>query len=160
MRISELTRRDIIDALRGVQWWGRLDEPEFLRRIFDLEWLPSHDSRFEDAAGDIWQHRVNNHDWNDDWVFEDSRFHLMNGDDEIFLLFLAEMLHPVVRSDSAESAKLAQMLNQFLEKDGFQLVETTRLSGKPVYAGRYIGVQAVPGIKAVRETLCGADPHT
>jgi hypothetical protein len=34
--------------------------------------LPSNDPRFNDAAGDIWQHRINNFDWDIDWVFYDS----------------------------------------------------------------------------------------
>ena len=78
MEISELTRRDIIDAMKveGIDWSGRLDEPQFLMRLFDLNALPSTDPRFSDAAGDIWQHRINNDDWDDDWVFYDRRFNL------------------------------------------------------------------------------------
>ena len=75
--ISRNTRQLIIDALcvEGIAWAGALDEIEFLERIFDLEELPSYDSRFKDAAGDIWQHRVNNpEDWDDDWIFKDNRF--------------------------------------------------------------------------------------
>jgi hypothetical protein len=89
MKISELTRRDIFDSLRGVDIYGRLEETEFLSRLYDLEKLPSSDSRFKDAAGDIWQHRVNNYDWQDGWVFDDWRFNLRDGDDEILLRFLA-----------------------------------------------------------------------
>lgn len=160
MKISQLTRRDIIDSMvaEKVNWCGRLEESEFLSRLFDLQSLPSTDGRFKDAAGDIWQHRVNNFDWDDDWVFYDSRFSLMNGDDEVFLRFLCETLHPVVRSDVTESERLCQLYNQFLRNDGFQLVERTRLSGKPVYVGRYVGIGATPGLSAARETLAGADP--
>lgn len=87
MRISELTRRDNLDAIQveRVHWSGRLEEAEFLSRLFDLASLSSIDHRFDDAAGDIWQHRVNNLDWDDDWVFYDSRFNLFHGDDEVFL---------------------------------------------------------------------------
>lgn len=160
MKISLLTRRDIIDSMvaEKMNWCGRLEEPEFLSRLFDLQGLPSTDTRFDNAAGDIWQHRVNNNDWDDDWVFYDDRFNLMNGDDEVFLRFLCETLHPVVRSDVTESERLCQMFNEFLLNDGFQLVERTRLSGKPVYVGRYVGVGATPGLSAARETLAGTDP--
>lgn len=160
MKISQLTRRDIVDALvaEKVNWCGRLEEPEFLSRLFDLDSLPSTDARFDNARGDIWQHRVNNFDWDDDWLFYDSRFSLMNGDDEVFLRFLCETLHPVVRSDATEAERLCQMFNQHLCNDGFQLVERTRLSGKPVYVGRYVGVIATPGLGAARETLAGTDP--
>ncbi len=157
MKISELTRRDIFDSLRGVDIYGRLEETEFLSRLYDLEKLPSSDSRFKDAAGDIWQHRVNNYDWEDGWVFDDSRFNLRDGDDEILLRFLGEIVHPVVRPDILESTQLVQQLNQCLENDGFRLVEATRLSGKPVYVGRYIGIHTVPGLNAARELLSGTD---
>jgi hypothetical protein len=160
MKISQLTRRDIVDSIiaEKVNWCGRLEESEFLSRLFDLQNLPSTDSRFKTAAGDIWQHRVNNFDWDEDWVFYDDRFNLMNGDDEVFLRFLCETLHPVVRSDVTEAERLCQMYNQFLRNDGFQLAERTRVSGKPVYVGRYIGVVATPGLSAARETLAGTDP--
>lgn len=77
MRISQITRRDIADAImaEGVIWNGRPEESEFLARIFDLNSLPSTDGRFKNAAGDICQHRVNNpEDWSDDWI-EQPRYH-------------------------------------------------------------------------------------
>jgi hypothetical protein len=159
MKISQLTRRDIIDSIatEKVNWCGRLEEPEFLARLFDLQNLPSTDGRFDNAAGDIWQHRVNNSDWDDDWVFYDKRFGILNGDDEVFLRFLCETIHPVVRPDVTESERYSQMYNQILQNDGFRLVERTRLSGKPVYVGRYVGITSTPNLSVARETLAGTD---
>jgi hypothetical protein len=160
MRITQITRRDIADAIivEKVNWSGRLEEHEFLARLFDLSSLPSTDGRFTDAAGDLWQHRVNNPlDWNDDWVFYDRRFNLMACDDELFLRFLCETVHPVVRPDVEESKKLCQLFNRYLKNDGFQLVEKTRMSGRPVYTGRDVGVIGAPGIAAAREVLSGTD---
>lgn len=159
MRISQVTRRDIIDAIQveEVVWAGRLEESEFLSRLFDLSALPSHDSRFEDAAGDIWQHRVNNFDWGDDWVFRDSRFELLDGDDEVFLRFLCETIHPVVRPDVTEAERLCQLYNEYLKNDGFQIVEKTKLSGKPIFVGRYVGTATTPGVSVARAALSGAD---
>lgn len=119
--------------------------------------MPSTDSRFNDAMGDIWQHTVNNDDWESGWLFSDHRFNLMRGDDETFLRFLCESIHPVVRSDVTECERLCQLYNNYLKNDGFQLVEKTRLSGKPIYAGRNIGIHVSPGIRAARETLSGTD---
>lgn len=160
MKISQITRRDVIDAMiaEKINWSGRLEEVDFLARLFDLNNLPSTDHRFKNAAGDIWQHRVNNFDWDEDWVFYDARFDLLNGDDEVFLRFLCETIHPVVRPDVTEAERYCQLYNQFLRNDGFQLVERTRLSGKPVFVGRYVGVGATPGVGAARETLAGTDP--
>lgn len=160
MRISQITRRDIVDAIsvEKINWSGRMEEPEFLSRLYNLASLPSDDSRFKDAAGDIWQHRVNNYDWDDDWVFYDSRFNLMNGDDEAFLAFLCETIHPVVRPDPSEAERICQLYNQYLRNDGFQIVEKTRLSGKPVFIGRYVGVGVTPAVAAAKATLGGTDP--
>jgi hypothetical protein len=159
-RISELTRRDLFDAIRveQVNWSGRLEETEFLSRLYDLKTIPSSDSRFHDAAGDIWQHRVNNYDWDDDWVFSDSRFGLCDGDDQVLLRFLCEMVHPVVRPDVTEAERLCQLMNHALRNDGFEIVEKTRLSGKPVFTARYVGVTPIPGLGTAKETIAGADP--
>ena len=86
-----------------------MEEQEFLSRLFNLSMLPSTDDRFKDAAGDIWRHRVNNFDWGDDWIFYDGRFGLMNGDDENFLAFLCETIHPVVRPEPAEAERICQL---------------------------------------------------
>jgi hypothetical protein len=160
MNISQITRRDLVDAIsvEKVNWSGRMEEGEFLSRLFNLSSLPSTDGRFRDAAGDIWQHRVNNFDWDDDWVFYDGRFNLMNGDDDTFLAFLCETIHPVVRPDPAEAEKLCQLYNQYLRNDGFQIVEKTRLSGKPVFIGRHVGVGVTPALSAAKVTLGGTDP--
>lgn len=159
MKISPLTRRDIFDAIEAekVNWSGRLEEPEFLARLYDLSSLPSTDNRLKDAAGDIWQHRINNFDWDDDWIFRDSRFNLLNGDDEMLLRFLCETIHPEVRPAVTEAERLCQLYNEFLKNDGFQLVEKTRMSGKPVFVGIYVGIATSPGIASARGTLSGTD---
>src|SRR5208283_5257479 len=106
--ISEITRLTIIDELGGlnISWAGRLTDVEFLSTLYDLEALPSTDTRYRDAAGDIRQHRINNDDWDDDWVFYDSRFGLQHGDDETFLRFLAQTVHPTLRRDADTVASL------------------------------------------------------
>ena len=59
--VADLPRQVRVNVLDGLRledaaWQGRLDDVEFLSRLFDLQQLPSTDSRFKDAAGDIWQH--------------------------------------------------------------------------------------------------------
>ena len=101
MTISRSTRKNVVDWLRieRVAWWGRLDEVDFLDRVYELDSLPSDDARFQNARGDIWQHRINNDDWDNDWIYTDGRFEILTGADEVFLRFLCEMLHPIVRLD-------------------------------------------------------------
>jgi hypothetical protein len=158
-KITEITRRDIRDAifLEKISLYGRLEEIKFLSRIWNLESMPSTDSRFDNAHRDIWQHTVNNNDWEEDWVFADTRFNLISGDDEVFLTFLCESIHPVVRQDVTESERLAQLYNSYLKNDGYQISEKTRISGKPVYIGRYVGVEISPGINAIKESFSGTD---
>lgn len=135
MKISEATRRDIFDSLLvgKVNWAGRLEEPDFLARTFDLESISSG------AYSDIWQHRVNNpFDWEDDWIFYDSRFNLLYCDDELLLNFLCETIHPAVRSDMGEAEKLRQNYNYFLQNDGYEIVEGTKMANRPVFVARQI----------------------
>jgi hypothetical protein len=112
-RISQVTAAISLMSSSPKASIGAAGEREFLSRLFDLSSLPSEDSRFKDAAGDIWQHRVNNLDWDSDWVFYDRRFNLLNADDDVFLGFLCEGLHPVVRPDPTEAQKIRQLYNQF-----------------------------------------------
>jgi hypothetical protein len=158
--ITAITRRDIADALigMGVRWSGRLDEPEFLSRLYALDEFPSNDSRFETARGDIVQHTVRNNDWSDSWVFYDDRFGLSSGDDDQFLNFLCETLHPMVRQDVGECSRLCSMYNELLIRDGFRLFESTVLSGHPVYAARYVGTVPNPGLAAAKDIIAVTDP--
>lgn len=160
--ISRAVRSNIFDALRlsEFHWSGKLEEVEFLARIFDLKSLPSTDGRFSDAAGDIWQHRVNNPtDWDDDWVFADSRFGLHDGSDETFTLFLCETVHPVVRPNRDEVIQLVKLYNEQLNKAGWQLVEEEPIAGKPRYAARRVqavGTRATIRARSVADALDAA----
>jgi len=148
--ITQVTRRKIFDtiALSKVYWPGRLEEPDFLARFYDLDALASTDSRYRNAAGDIRQHRVNNpEDWPDDWIFTDSRFGLQHGDDKLVLQFIAEMLHPVVRPDEEQVAALLRSFNEVLARDGYELYPADWISGHAVYRWRQ------------RDSFHGANPE-
>lgn len=136
--ITEVTRRAIIDRLVTGNWdWaGRLQEDDFLSRLYDLNALPSEDNRFQTAAGDIWQHRVNNRDWEDSWVFYDQRFNLLHGPDADFLRFLCETVHPVVRPSVERALELANIYNGQLRSDSWELVRSSEVSGRPVFRAR------------------------
>jgi hypothetical protein len=137
--ITKITRRKIADyfVASSIAWSGDLSESDFLGRIYDMGSIPSRDSRFKTADGDIHQHRVNNDDWPDDWIFDDDRFDLKRSDEKL-LLFLAESLHPVVRPDEEACTNLLAELNKFLQRDGWELVETASISGHPIYGAQQV----------------------
>ncbi|MCC7420978.1 MAG: abortive infection family protein [Planctomycetaceae bacterium] len=161
--ITEVTRRAILDSLviEGISWCGDMDEVEFLSRIYNLARLPSYDGRFTTAADDIWQHRVNNYDWEPNWVFTDDRFELSDGSDEQYLRFLSEMVHPAVCRDKEKAAAIVQLLNGHLAPDGWELAQRMTISGRPVYAARRIldGKFAISTAKTVANVINGDYMH-
>jgi hypothetical protein len=168
MTVTEVTRRNIIDRLTSdaVNWHGRLGEIAFLERLFNLDELPSNDSRFGNAREDIVQHRLNNDDWPDDWIYTDHRFGFLHGESKTFLAFLAETLHPVVRASPSDVQELLRMYNAFLAADAVHLEEVSKLSGRPVYSPRpgvivenlktiFLGYPfALPQIREALERAC------
>lgn len=146
-RISELTKRDIFDLFQNgitiseffetkqivYPYFGRIEELDFLKRIYDLKSLPSYDARFSDAEGDICQHTINNDDYPYGWVFEDERFQLENGDDETYLKFICEIFHPVVRDEKGYWKEFLDEVNKLLKHDGYELYCIKKISNRDVY---------------------------
>lgn len=162
-KISELTRRDIIDIITNgfeleevttyitpwakkdksantqlcLNFYGRLTPIEFLNRIYTLTQMPSTDYRFYNAQDDIHKHTVQNDDWGDAWVFNDPRFSLSNGnEDEPFLKFLCEMFHPCVRDNSSPWELFLDRINELLKPDGYELFKDGQISGRSLYKWR------------------------
>jgi hypothetical protein len=158
--ITDVTRRRLTEGLAQLQlhWSGVLDEVGFLARLYQLDDLPSTDRRHATAGGDIFQHRVLNLDWDDDWIFYDSRFGLAV-DDQALLAFLAEMLHPAVRTDPAEIERLREFLNGVLVHDGYELVQVDDISGAPIFATRRIGVGVRGAMKNLIFAAIGPKPE-
>lgn len=158
------TRRNIIDGLKleNIHWAGELDDVEFLGRLFDLKSLPSTDTRYPDAASDIWQHRINNDDWSSDWIFDDSRFNILSVATETFLAFLCEMVHPVVRPDRAVAQTMIRHFNDQLRKDGWRLREVEKIAGRPRYVAERIdspAPNAVARARTAADSLSAAHMH-
>lgn len=151
-RITEVTRRGIVDALalNRINWSGRFEEQQFLARLYDLSSMPSMDRRYSTASEDIWKHRVLNNDWTDDWVFYDSRFNLINASDGDFLRFLCEMLHPAVQPDPEQVERIRTLLNEYLVKDGWEIREQMQTSGRPVFSAVHTLASAVHATEAAK----------
>jgi len=159
MAITEITRRNILADIRasGHLLWGNLRSDEFLSRIYDMEDLPSINVEVAIRETVILlesQDEVN--EFIDDiyyGILDDPKFGLLDGDDAVFLRFLCEMAHPVVRPNAEEVERLLQIFNMHLKHDGFQIAEKTRMSGKPIYAARNVGVLGIPNLSAAKQTL-------
>ncbi|WP_211367466.1 hypothetical protein [Sporomusa termitida] len=149
-RISEITKRDILDLFKNgidipdlwdtkrvtYNYFGRLEEIEFLKRLYDLKNMASLDSRLPDAEGDIWQHTVNNDDYPFCWVFEDVRFQLLNGSDEMYLKFICEIFHPTVRFEKGYWKEFLTEINRLLQNDAYELYPSVKISNRDVYGWR------------------------
>src|SRR5262245_1806141 len=132
-RISEITRRDIVDALlldNSAPFHGRLDLISFLKRIWPLGSMPSTDNRFNDAEGDIWQHMVNNHDWEESELLY-GRLKITDIPDERFAKFIETCVHPLVTPDAERINKLIALFNDALKNDGFSMRPSGQISGRP-----------------------------
>ncbi len=150
--ISEATRRDVFDMLRlnGVKWYGRLDDIEFLSRLFDLSSLPSADARDTNAEGDIRRHRFANDDWPDHWVYTDERFNLVGCKEPVLLRFLELMLDPIVRPHEGETEKLAEALNCCLSGTAYEFHRDGTRAARPVWRHRRKGGASPTSISGVR----------
>ena len=160
-QISEITRRDIAmlfvdgyydysrywpdskysspdDAKIFYPYYGRLTEVEFLKRLYPIDKMPSTDSRYPNAEGDIWQHTVNNDDWEYGWIFQDSRFGLLEGDDTILLKFLCAVFHPAYRKEDGYWKEYLEKIQMLLHPDGYELFVLSKSSGRAVYGWRVL----------------------
>lgn len=146
-KITGVTRRDIFDLFRkGITednwlstenifypYYGRFDIVEFLKRLYNLADLKSIDSRVDNAEEEIIMH-THNGDYPDDWIFEDERFQLFDGEDNILLDFICEVFHPEVRDENGVWERYLERINVLLKEDGYEIVATSKLSGRDVYS--------------------------
>src|SRR5690606_36391192 len=90
------------------------------------------------------------------WIFADKRFGLMDGSAEAFLRFLCETVHPVVRPDRDEAAKLVSHYNDQLRPAGWEIAEEERIGGRPRFTYRQLdhqGGRAVTRARTVADAL-------
>jgi hypothetical protein len=147
-KITRVTKRDVfnlfnngidnnswlIDEVISYPYYGRIEEIDFIKRLYNLKNIKSNDDRLDNAEGDIWQHTVNNDDYSRNWIFEDERFGLLEGDDKIFLDFLCEIFHPEVRDENGEWRLFFDKINELIKKDDYQLYVSDTISSREVYS--------------------------
>lgn len=111
---------------------GRLELITLLKRVWPLNEMKSTDHRFKDAEGDIWQHMVRNSDWDEGFLYFEY-LEVLTIEDQTFLHFLEQILHPLVRRDKEEQDLFLEIINKHLAGDGYRLQEVSNISGHPIY---------------------------
>lgn len=120
---SELRKALLRNVARsGLTWSGTVDAPNFYGQFFDLENLPSTDSRFSNAASDMWQHTVNNSDWTDDDIINDARFNPLQLSTNDFAKFVNAALNRETRPRE-ELEKLVEAIRPVVAHAGAHLVK-------------------------------------
>lgn len=149
MNITSVTRRDIFNLFNeGIEqndfwemepiyypYYGNLEIVDFLKRLYKLSNMKSMDSRLKNAEEDIIRHTQNN-DYPDNWVFNDERFGLKNGNDEVFLNFFCEVFNPEVRDEKKDWNLFLGKINELLHEDGYELFFLKFISGREVFSWR------------------------
>ena len=93
------------------------------------------DNAEEEEEEEITMH-THNGDYPDDWIFEDERFQLFDGEDNILLNFICEVFHPEVRDENGVWERYLEKINTLLNEDGYKIVATSKLSGRDVFSWR------------------------
>jgi hypothetical protein len=163
--ITEITKRDIFELFKNgytetdifsdkknqikYLYYGRLNEMEFLNKLYPLDEMPSNDSRFENARYDIIQHTVSNDDWEFGWIFSDDRFELLHGSDTKILDFLCTVFHPENRKENGHWKSFLEQTNFLIRQDGYELYEENKMSGRSVYNYRQLSPEEIASQKFI-----------
>ena len=156
--VTEITRRAIFDYLvdrnhddlatfvignhpayqepeRVFNYHGRRTEVQFLEKLYNLD---ADNGPWSDTLREeIIQHTIRNDDYPYGWVFDDERFGLMSCDDDSYLKFIAQIFHPLIRSEKSDWQSALTEINLLLKEDGYELYESEKISGKSVYSYQY-----------------------
>ena len=143
-------------------YYGRLEEIEFLKKLYPLNDMPGKYNGYENAEQDIIKHTIANDDYDFCWVFNDDRFDLMHGNDTVLLKFLCAVFHPENRDESKQWHPFLEKVNYFIKQDGYELYEESKISGRSVYSYRKITLQEIASKKflpfSIRSKETGEKP--
>jgi hypothetical protein len=113
---------------------------------------------FSDEIFKRWEDINSNDVWGELPPLQDPRF--VDTDDKFFR-FITEALHPVVVADSDTAQTLQRRVNSYLLADGFEVVESGKMSGRPVFSIQQVAPRIVENgdfpvrlIAHVTEAVC------
>lgn len=152
INVSFTTRKKLFDVLKKEpNTFGDQGDREgilnFIEKIWDIDALPSTDERTlynRDFRIDVFQHMVNNLDWDYDELFINKR-NLLN-DEKKFILFLETILSPEIRTDADETRHFSNLINTYLQPEGYRFaIETYNGRDQPIYSlYEYSKIEGIP----------------
>jgi hypothetical protein len=129
--IPAITRRNLIDKLSDTgDLHGRLYINEFLERTFRLSQIPYDDYRFPNLEEAVAQHMIRNDDWSYKNFLECADYLQLS--ERRLRAFLEQIVHPEVRTGD-DQKRFVDIINPYLQRDGFELQAVEEISGYPVY---------------------------
>lgn len=152
-KITQITRNEIFSFLikgeinglslihgYGFYYYGRLTCAEFLSRLYDLQEMPSRDSKMKNALEEIrfYTNENSKPKYPYGWIFCDDRFPLVKGSDEQLLDFLCEMFYPNVRNNDSNWRYAFLKINELLRNDGYEFCIKGIESNNAVYGWRRV----------------------
>jgi hypothetical protein len=149
-RISELTRRKIVEALDDVDLKGQIGHFELLEPLFPLDTIPSIHHSGRTIRYDIERHCIANDDISNSDLLKGLGV-LTCSQKRLFGL-LARLVDPVVRHE-AEQPVLVERINKFLKRDGFALQPAKVISGYQTFSVRALSGSSTPADKDISERL-------
>ena len=160
--VSDITRRDLAEALNGFQLAGKHDLRDLLRKHWPGTYLagafdqiaPLFHKALTGNTADA-EHTVQKDDRENSEVLEQVGF-LTCSQAKLFQ-FLEDVVHPT-RQDRKDQEQIVATLNPILQQDGYSLVPAERVSGYPVYRVRETTVAGMqPADELISEVLSSFD---
>lgn len=156
-KISELTRRRLVESLHGISLSNRGDDFDFFAKLWPVTEMRSPANSAENDMRDhiatyyfVSDHPTPKHvlEWLDIYGCSQAQF----------IRFLEALADPIARDESDQVALVGSM-NEHLARDGFFLKEIDRVSGSPLYAVRRLRDESMPGDTAIGDALAAFDPN-
>ncbi|HIA51759.1 MAG TPA: hypothetical protein EYN91_06670 [Candidatus Melainabacteria bacterium] len=130
--ISDLSRRLIIDELEHVDLFGdytKLDED--LETMWPISELNSPYPRGGSLKKSIIQHCIRNPgDWDNTFLLD--QLDIIGCSRTLFFEFLEKVVHPNSRRKEKQQ-NLVDAINQHLKNDGYHFIQTSSISGYPIF---------------------------
>lgn len=130
--VSSITRRELLDRFLFKEKFVEIDQlTGLLSEVWELESMPSTDSRLSNAKDDITQHMVTNYDWEFDFLFEEYLEFFYVSDKKLIRL-IETIVHPRFNKNSSQK-KLVDCLNIIIAKDGLRLEQVGEKEGHAIF---------------------------